>query len=131
MFKYEEIKAGYILEIQEGHKTHLAMVCNTPSNKLCISGEDTWCYLHEYKNNNLKYNDKKIMKVYGYCGSNMDAHRIGTYKRDLLWERKELTIEERLQQVLDIKCASKECDHLTCEECRAEEIIKHFDIKEK
>lgn len=130
MFRYEDIKAGYVLEIQEGIKTHLVMVCPTSYGKLCISSKDMWCYLDEYKNERLTYGDTKIVKVYGFCSSNMDARRVSTYGRKLLWERTELTLEQKISNILD--CSNVTCpSDKDCDICTAQRLLKHFDIKEK
>ena len=94
MFKKEDIKPGYLLEIEknDGMK-YLAIVTygNTGGEaQLCYSSEYAWAPISDLSDDlyNSLLRSSKITKVYGYA-PNCYAYKIDAYQRPLLWERKE------------------------------------------
>ena len=89
MFKVEDIKAGYLLEMEDGD---LCTVQYNDRDELAISSEMHWFHLDLF-GKNLTYASNKIMKIYGRT-NNLGLCRREIVDRKLLWERKEMTISE-------------------------------------
>ena len=90
MFRVEDIKAGYLLEMEDGD---LCTVQYGKEDKLGISSEKNWWYVDCF-DENLTFKDSEIMKIYGRT-DNFGLCRRETTGRKLLWKRKPtLTIEE-------------------------------------
>jgi|GEM_PF-6765904 len=92
-FKKEYLKAGMVIEVKNGGgKTCLAMICDSKSFGLCISGDNTFFTLKDVKDG-LTYSDgystATITKIYDLPYTAFNAHVISTDNRKLLWELKE------------------------------------------
>jgi hypothetical protein len=104
MFNKEDIKPGYLLEIEADGVKHLAIVTygsvafSGQRPNLCYSSEHKWGSIDNLTKD-LCHKDNtmcKVTKVYGYA-LNSDAYKLDTYHRPLLWERrepKEMTVAE-------------------------------------
>lgn len=95
MFKKEDIKPGYLLEIEKDGIKHLAMVTYGDNECLCYSSEYVWGPIADLSDD-LCNCVKRVMKVYGYA-PNCYAYTLNPNVRPLLWERKkpkEMTMKE-------------------------------------
>ena len=119
--KLQDIKVGMILEIektneQKCEETHLAMVVNT-KNGLAISGDAIWFPLNCF-DDDLIYLGDKVIKIYDLCNSNMNAYKLSTEHRELIWTRKD-----------EIDWAKVEVDtpiEITNHSLGANNLIRHF-----
>lgn len=100
MFKREDIKVGYVLEL-DNSEDHLVMVL-PGKYSTCISGMHDWWDLDEF-GEDLVYSDSPITKIYGFA-VNDTAHKLSTEDRELLWERKP-TIPIKEMTVAEISAA--------------------------
>lgn len=100
IFKLEDIKAGYLIEVQiEGLKDHVFMTvlpCNTDlrgETLACVCPDNQWWPMDEWDHNLMLRKQymlpASIVKVYG-CTHPKFMLDNETIKRALLWERKEL-----------------------------------------
>lgn len=90
MFKKEDIKPGYLLEIEKGFEKYLAIVTYGDEGHLCYSSKHTWAPISDLSDDlyNSFLKSSKVTKVYGYA-PNCYAYMLDTYRRPLLWERRE------------------------------------------
>lgn len=144
MFKLEDIKAGYVLEVKRYDEVFHAMVMQTERGLgMCTLNKEHFWDMKEF-DKNLVYSrtasKPQINKIYGFSPTNMYALDIKPRNRKLLWDRATYEAEklaEEEQELLDKleKLFDKDCDttcpDMSCDECRARTVLKYFDIKEK
>ena len=91
MFKLEDIKPGYLLELSDKKKSVYATVTYSRFGRLCYSSPDEWGLIENFDENEFYHianPEFKIMKVYGWA-YNYAAYDRSPEDRPLLWERKE------------------------------------------
>ena len=91
-FPVDEIKDGYLLEIEEDGKTYYAITAHNEDGKLgwCSEGSEYYCYVHRFTEtlvHRIK-EDLKIRKIYGRT-MNRFLFDFSPDHRELLWERKD------------------------------------------
>lgn len=91
-FPVDEIKDGYLLEIEEDGKTYYAITAHNEDGKLgwCSKGNKDYCYVYRFTEA-LVHRSKeglKIRKIYGRT-MNKFLFDFSPNNRELLWERKD------------------------------------------
>lgn len=94
--KKSDLKIGYVVKLRNGN---LCMILPNSHDELCLSGPDDWKPVSEFWDDltNRLNTDKDVVEVYGRSGSNQHAHKVCTYRRELLWKRseaKKMTVAE-------------------------------------
>lgn len=91
-FPVNEIKDGYLLEIEEDGRTYYAITAHNEDGKLgwCSEGSKDYCYVHRFTETLVhRSNDHlKIRKIYGRT-VNRFLFNFSPEHRELLWERKD------------------------------------------
>lgn len=91
-FPVDEIKDGYLLEIEEDGKTYYAITAHNDDGKLGWCSEDSkdYCYVHRFTETlvHRSNEDIKIRKIYGRA-ANRYLFDFSPEPRELLWERKD------------------------------------------
>lgn len=87
MFKFSDIKAGYLLVVEDGNKRYNMTVVPNREGELgcCCPQEEMWWPLVCF-DINLRYAGAEITAIYGEA-SNANLLANETYGRTLLWRR--------------------------------------------
>lgn len=91
-FPVDEIKDGYLLEIEEDGKTYYAITAHNDDGELgwCSEDNEDYGYIHGFTETlvHRRNEDSKIRKIYGRA-ANRDLFDFSPAHRELLWERKD------------------------------------------
>lgn len=91
-FPVDEIKDGYLLEIEEDGKTYYAITAHNDDGELgwCSKGSKDYCYVYRFTETLVHRSSEhiKIRKIYGRA-SNRFLFNFSPEHRELLWERKD------------------------------------------
>lgn len=96
-FKKDDIKPGYLVEHKNGLLRLVTFTNNNKPDKILVSDEGQWGYLHNYSDElTVDFNSGyDIVKIYGFTRWCYEALMCETDGRPLLWERKEEKVEEK------------------------------------
>lgn len=91
-FTKSDLQVGYVVEVadKENNKTFLMKVENGKEGK-CLSSKEAWFPIDNLKENMIYksvFNNYVVTKIYGFS-TNINAWKVSTDSRDLLWERVE------------------------------------------
>ena len=102
-FTKSDLQVGYVVEItdKENSKTFLMKVENGKEGE-CLSGEKAWFPIDKLKENMIyksDFNNYVVTKIYGFA-TNINAWKVSTNSRELLWERAEKSpMEIKLEEL--------------------------------
>lgn len=96
MFKKEDIKAGYLLEFQNGK---LAIVTYNDRDELCYSSENKWGNIEDLTGELKQFEDgPRVVAIYGRT-YNACAYALKKQGRMLLWKCEEPKTKMTLTQI--------------------------------
>lgn len=102
-FTKSDLQVGYVVEItdKENSKTFLMKVENGKQGE-CLSGKEAWFPIDNLKENMIyksDFNKYVVTKIYGFS-TNINAWKLSTEDRKLLWERVEKSpIQIKLEEL--------------------------------
>lgn len=96
IFKKEDVKAGYLLEFQNGL---LAIVTYNCEDKLCYSSDKKWGYVEDLTNELYQFKDgPRVVAIYDRT-YNACAYALSKQGRNLLWKCEPTKTKMTLAQI--------------------------------